>query len=321
MIVYLICYYVDVKATLINWKAPFNRNSRIEFFIFIVLFKIAQNFSNRKMESSSNYLNKDEKDLTEVDGRIHRQISIYEAKFDEIGTLGRGSFSLVLMVKDKISNELFALKKIPIKNENIEQVSKEFKFLDQLRSEFVVKYFGSWDESNYHLSQNNTDVADGSSLSSGKSILYNPNTETLLNIQMELCLFTLREAMEKLIIELKQKSKKMWGPIGYLIACELFIEILECVEYLHSQDPSIIHRDLKPSNMLISSGTNGRFVKLSDFGLSTVHKFDEESHTQATGTCKYMAPEVHSSNHYDTKADVYSLGVIIQELFHIDINR
>ncbi len=263
----------------------------------------------------------DESNLTEVDGRIHRLMSIYETKFEEIEKLGSGGFSVVFKVKDKKSNEFFALKKIPIKLEDKEQVSKELKIMDQLKSEFVVKYVDSWYENNYHLSQDNIDVTDGSPLSSGKSRLYNPNTETLLNIQMELCLFTLKEAMERLNIELKLKSTKMWGPIGYLIVCELFTEILECVKYLHSQNLPVIHRDLKPSNILISSGSNGRFIKLSDFGLSTIHQFDNQSHTQGTGTLKYMAPEVLKSKRYDTKADIFSLGVIIQELFHIDINR
>ncbi len=263
----------------------------------------------------------DESNITEVDGRIHRQMSIYETKFEEMKILGSGGFSVVFKVKDKKSNEFFALKKIPIKFEDIEQVSKELEIMNQLKSEFVVKYVDSWHENNYHLSQDNRDVTDGNSSSSGKSQLYNPYTETLLNIQMELCLLTLKETMEKLNNELKLKSTKMWGPIGYLIVCELFTEILECVEYLHSQNPPIIHRDLKPSNILISSGSNGRFIKLSDFGLSTIHQFDDQSHTQGTGTSKYMAPEVLQSKRYDTKADIYSLGVIIQQLFHIDINR
>jgi serine/threonine protein kinase len=255
------------------------------------------------------------------DGRLNRQISIYETTFDEIEKLGSGSFSIVYKVKDRKTNEMFALKQIPIKIEDIEKVSNELKIMDKLKSEFVVKYVHSWHENNYHLSQDNRDVTDGSSLSSGNSLLYNPYSETLLNIQLELCLFTLREAMTKLDKELKQKPANMLAPIGYYVSCEMMIEMLECVEYLHIQDPPIIHRDLKPSNILISLGSNGRFIKLSDFGLSTTHQFDYESHSQAKGTLKYMAPEVLASKYYDTKADIYSLGITSQQLFHIDINK
>jgi len=72
---------------------------------------------------------------------------------------------------------------------------------------------------------------------------------------------------------------------------------------------------------LITSELNGRFKKLADFGLATIQESVEESHTKYTGTVSYRAFEVSHSKHYDTKADIYSLGVIAQKLFTIDINR
>jgi serine/threonine protein kinase len=99
------------------------------------------------------------------------------------------------------------------------------------------------------------------------------------------------------------------------------IEILESVDYLHKQNPPIIHRDLKPSNILISFGINGRFAKLADFGLAKLHEFDEQSHTKGVGTFKYMAIEIKEGKKYNTKSDVYSLGVIVQELFNFDSNE
>jgi serine/threonine protein kinase len=90
------------------------------------------------------------------------------------------------------------------------------------------------------------------------------------------------------------------------------------VDYLHRQ--KIIHRDLKPSNILITEGIKSRFVKLGDFGLAVNHYFEEQSHSQWTGTIKYMAPEVKNGRNYNMKADIYSLGVIIRELFQIEEN-
>jgi serine/threonine protein kinase len=68
---------------------------------------------------------------------------------------------------------------------------------------------------------------------------------------------------------------------------------------------------------LITHGINGRFVKLGDFGLSVTHEFNDQSHTQCSGTMKYMAPEVMRTRKYNTKVDIYSLGVIIEEMLHL----
>ncbi len=108
-------------------------------------------------------------------------------------------------------------------------------------------------------------------------------------------------------------------PLGYYIFCTLFIELLECVNYLHKQN--IIHRDLKPINILITKGGNGRFVKLCDFGLAVIHEFDDQSHTEGAGTEKYMAPEIKNGTHYDIKADIYSLGIVLKETFNFDDNK
>jgi serine/threonine protein kinase len=141
----------------------------------------------------------------------------------------------------------------------------------------------------------------------------------LLHIQLELCSKTLKEIIKQLNEELNQKQAQPLTPIGYYICSELFREVLESVDYLHKQN--IIHRDLKPENILITEGQKGRFVKIADFGLATIHEFEGQSHTKYKGTRKYSAPEILNSSRYDTKADVYSLGVVVAELFNININE
>ena len=145
------------------------------------------------------------------------------------------------------------------------------------------------------------------------------NKSFLLHIQMELCYKSLKEIINILNDELNQKSNDVMTPLGYYISSELFIEILESVDYLHKQKPSIIHRDLKPSNILVTNGLNGRFVKLADFGLAVIHESEEQTHTKYLGTEGYVAPEVMLTRKYNTKADIYSLGVIASKLFNIDI--
>jgi serine/threonine protein kinase len=136
---------------------------------------------------------------------------------------------------------------------------------------------------------------------------------------MDLCVMTLRLAID--LMNQKEndytnnlEKKKEMRLVRDFIASKIFFEILKGVYSLHSFHTPIIHRDLKPENILLSDGTNGRFVKISDFGLSTFHVRDDQSHTQNQGTINYRAPEVCRMD-YNTKADMFSIGVILSELF------
>jgi len=154
---------------------------------------------------------------------------------------------------------------------------------------------------------------------SSDHFVFNPYNNYLLHIQMELCSKTLLDIMNQINEELNQKQNEVMSPTGYYISSELAIEIIESVDYLHKQN--LIHRNLKPTNILITNGLNGRFTKLADLGLAVIHEMISQSHTRFVETCHYIAPEVLKTNKYDTKTDVYTLGIIIQELFNIDINK
>jgi serine/threonine protein kinase len=132
---------------------------------------------------------------------------------------------------------------------------------------------------------------------------------------MEFCTQTLNEVMKYLSKLFLENDSKITQCFCYFVSCELLTEILECVHFLHERN--VIHRDLKPANILVSDAVNGRFVKLADFGLSVIHEFIDQSHTRGSGTFNYMAPEVIKSRKYDKKADIYSLGVITEEMPHL----
>ena len=84
--------------------------------------------------------------------------------------------------------------------------------------------------------------------------------------------------------------------------------------YLHSM--GVVHRDLKPGNLLMGAvqTTSGPqlVVKVADFGLARVQD-PARTMTGGIGTSQYTAPEVLRSERYDTKADVYSFGIIVWE--------
>ncbi len=50
-------------------------------------------------------------------------------------------------------------------------------------------------------------------------------------------------------------------------------------------------------------------------------EFDDQSHTIGVGSLKYMTPEVMVTKKYNNKADIYSAGVVINEIFGLDIKR
>jgi serine/threonine protein kinase len=168
---------------------------------------------------------------------------------------------------------------------------KESQIMAKTRSDYVVHYNYSWTE----------------------------NSNEILYILMELCLNTLNGIMEQKQNDFKRKEFEVMTPLEYYISSELFKEILEAVNYLHSLKPPIIHRDLKPTNIMITEGKNGRFVKLADFGLSVIHEKDKQTHSKGSGTRNYIAPEVSNGRNYNMKADIYSLGVVSQDLFDVDV--
>lgn len=82
-------------------------------------------------------------------------------------------------------------------------------------------------------------------------------------------------------------------------------DIAQGVRFLHSSNPPLIHGDLKSGNVLIDSKFR---AKLADFGMVQRRK------NVATGTPLWMAPELFNNSYNTTKSDMYSVGVILNEI-------
>ncbi|MCA8960193.1 MAG: SUMF1/EgtB/PvdO family nonheme iron enzyme [Planctomycetes bacterium] len=99
---------------------------------------------------------------------------------------------------------------------------------------------------------------------------------------------------------------------------DVFLKVLRAVEHAHQK--GIVHRDLKPSNLLVTEIGDEAMPKVIDFGIAKVSEGDDRitlqtEHGSLLGTLEYMSPEAaDGSSDLDTRADIYSLGVILHEL-------
>jgi serine/threonine protein kinase len=100
----------------------------------------------------------------------------------------------------------------------------------------------------------------------------------------------------------------------------LFQEVCGAVQHAHQK--GIIHRDIKPSNVMVTLHDGQPVPKVIDFGIAkaTNQRLTEKTlfteYRQFIGTPQYMSPEQAemSGLDVDTRADIYSLGVLLYEL-------
>jgi WD40 repeat protein/serine/threonine protein kinase len=101
---------------------------------------------------------------------------------------------------------------------------------------------------------------------------------------------------------------------------DLFIKVCQAIQHAHQK--GIIHRDIKPSNILVTLHDGVPVPKVIDFGIAkatTGELTDKTVFTQFQqfiGTPAYISPEQAemSGLDIDTRADIYSLGVLLYEL-------
>lgn len=88
--------------------------------------------------------------------------------------------------------------------------------------------------------------------------------------------------------------------------------VADALSYAHAR--GVLHRDVKPSNILID---NEGHVYLSDFGLARIAQSGESTASQdmMIGSPHYLSPEQAKSEPVDERTDVYSLGVVLYEMF------
>ena len=209
---------------------------------------------------------------------------IFDNKYKQEEIIGQGGFGTIYKVVDLKTNEFYALKFIIIAKKDKEKIKEEIdkelgalKIMKKLKNKYIIEL------NDYFYDEKNKGYC----------------------IVMELCDGNLRDILDK------NKSKGL--PLN--IINKIFVQLNEALKAMISK--GFIHRDLKPENILIKytdTNKNNFDIKLTDFGLSSFDiKSSIKDHSIA-GTEKYMAPEV-DDHKYNKKCDLWSLGIILYELY------
>ena len=101
----------------------------------------------------------------------------------------------------------------------------------------------------------------------------------------------------------------------------LFVQVCQAIQHAHQK--GVLHRDIKPSNILVTLHDGVPVPKVIDFGIAKAieGKLTDDtactSDGQLVGTPAYMSPEQAEMRNLDvdTRSDIYSLGVLLYELF------
>jgi serine/threonine protein kinase len=234
--------------------------------------------------------------------------SKYIREFIELSKLGDGGFGDVYLSKNILDNTMYAIKKINYRYEshqniNLDLIIQEVQILAKLDHPNINRYYTSWLEPTWLYEYVDT-------INHTQQITYNDTTynnrlneyNITLYIQLAYCD---NNTLHKYLIE----RKEIDIDLNYII----FSQILSGINYIHKKN--IIHRDLKPSNIFLNENLQ---IKIGDFGLSkdiSMVLDNTYNHSSGIGTNMYSSPEQLNDNIYTYKTDLYSIGLILLELF------
>ena len=195
--------------------------------------------------------------------------------FEIIHKIGQGAFSKVFKVRRKADNNIYALKKVKLKNlkeKEKESALNEVSILASIKHPYIIGYKEAFIEEK------------------DESLCIVMEYANNGDLYQRICQFRKMNYF--------MEESDIW---------RIFIQLVKGLKSLH--DLNILHRDLKSANIfLFNNGT----AKIGDCNVSKILKHDL-GHTQ-TGTPYYAAPEVWNEDPYDNKSDIWSLGVILYEM-------
>jgi serine/threonine protein kinase len=206
---------------------------------------------------------------------------IISRKYEELGQLGQGGQGVVYKVRHTEHKTILALKALPAylleDQDMVARFEQEAVVMTRLQHRNIARVLGAGRDDALNLSYFVMEYIQGRTL---KQYLY-----------------------EK-------------GPLPLPEVLEIARQVASALDYAHNQVPPVIHRDIKPTNIMIEDHT-GRAVVL-DFGIAKELDDGERTRTKTgvmVGTWKYCSPEQLRHEPLSGSADVYSLGIVMYEIF------
>jgi len=134
------------------------------------------------------------------------------------------------------------------------------------------------------------------------------------------CFFLAMEFLEGNDLADELARQRVIGPASGI---RISMQICRALAAAHAN--GVVHRDMKPENVFLQRTADGEeIVKIVDFGIAQLRSKDTEviqTKRRLTrtgmifGTPEYMAPEQAGGKHADPRSDVYSVGIIMYEMF------
>ena len=200
---------------------------------------------------------------------------LLDGRFQTISPLNHGSFGMVFMAQDLLTNQPVAIKCLTKKSAPGE-AGLDFAVDDKSEEYALHSSLGS-----------NPNIVN---------LIHSFETEAHVYLVMEFCSQG----------DLYEAIRNGHGPLQTEHVRQFMLELVDAVDYIHSK--GVYHRDIKPENIFL---TQDGAMKLGDFGLATTDKW---SYEMTVGSDRYMAPEQFDSagaGYSPAAADIWAIGICL----------
>ncbi len=223
----------------------------------------------------------------DVSSKLETSLEAVDARYAMLSKFAEGGTATLSIARDKNLKRLVAVKSLKRGAENFDERLEAFvteaKVTAQLDHPGIIPIYGlsSDDENGIHLVMK---LVDGKTL-----------REYLRNASLNYRVQGIQTFDEDMLLR-----KRL----------EIFLRVCDTISYAHHRN--VIHRDLKPENIMIGKYMD---VFVMDWGLAKdLSQNEENDNDKISGTLRYFPPEVLQGKPFDLRSDIFTLGLILQEV-------